>query len=111
MTVFRQLARICCATTDPGHGKARPGKESLWNRTLTLTASSRICPSACMSVVTSPWPLGTPSVPNDEEDHVLGRGWAVLDGDVPSGTIFVHLGDESGSAARRSGRKAGRKRK
>lgn len=48
---------------------------------------------------------------NDETEHVFGRGWAILNGDELNGTIFFHLGDESGFTARRDAKKSGRKRR
>jgi hypothetical protein len=42
---------------------------------------------------------------------LLGRGWAKLMGDQLHGTIFIHLGDESGFEARRvTEKKRSRKR-
>jgi hypothetical protein len=46
-----------------------------------------------------------------EDEQVLGRGWAVLDGDELHGMVFFHLGDESGFTARRVEEKPKRKRK
>lgn len=34
---------------------------------------------------------------------LTGRGWAKLEGDDLHGMIFIHLGDESGFVARRTG--------
>ncbi len=36
---------------------------------------------------------------NDELDPASGRGWAVLEGDVLKGRIFIHRGDDSGFTA------------
>jgi hypothetical protein len=38
----------------------------------------------------------------DEMDAVMGRGWAVLDGDKIEGAIFFHQGDESEFRATRT---------
>jgi hypothetical protein len=38
---------------------------------------------------------------NDEMDPAQGRGFAALDGDGLSGTIYIHHGDESGFAAKK----------
>jgi hypothetical protein len=38
---------------------------------------------------------------NDEIDLVMGRGWAVFDGDEIEGMLFFHRGDESGFRAKR----------
>jgi hypothetical protein len=45
---------------------------------------------------------------HDETEHVFGRGWAVLESDRLSGTIFFHFGDESGFTARRDAKKSRR---
>jgi hypothetical protein len=39
---------------------------------------------------------------NDEMDPAQGRGWAKLKDDELQGTIFIHLGDESGFVAKRA---------
>jgi hypothetical protein len=40
---------------------------------------------------------------NDEMmDQVLGRGWAVLEGEALHGMFFIHFGDESEFEARRA---------
>ncbi len=39
---------------------------------------------------------------NDECDPASGRGWAVRNGDVIVGRIFLHLGDDSAFTARRT---------
>jgi hypothetical protein len=46
---------------------------------------------------------------NDEEDHVFGRGWAMVEGDELAGMIFFHQGDESGFVAKRVKEKPKRK--
>ncbi|MBL9087411.1 MAG: hypothetical protein JNM10_09730 [Planctomycetia bacterium] len=38
---------------------------------------------------------------HDEADMASGRGWAVLDGDVLKGRIYIHLGDDSAFTAAR----------
>lgn len=38
---------------------------------------------------------------SDENDPASGRGWAVVDGDVMTGRIFFHRGDDSSFTARR----------
>ena len=38
---------------------------------------------------------------NDEMDHALGRGWAVIEGDQIEGTLFFHGGDSSAFRAKR----------
>jgi hypothetical protein len=48
---------------------------------------------------------------NDEMDPAQGRGWAVLEDDELHGTIFIHLGDESGFVAKRAKPQKGSKRK
>ncbi|WP_201750337.1 hypothetical protein [Tautonia marina] len=45
---------------------------------------------------------------SDEMDPAMGRGWAVLEGDLLFGKLFFHLGDESafraeGAASSRGG--------
>jgi len=47
----------------------------------------------------------------DEDEQVLSRGWAVLDGDEMNGMIFFHHGDESGFTARHTGKWTSRERK
>lgn len=37
----------------------------------------------------------------DENDPASGRGWAVVDGDVMTGRIFIHRGDDSAFTAKR----------
>lgn len=37
----------------------------------------------------------------DENEPTSGRGWAVVDGDVMEGHIFIHRGEESDFTARR----------
>jgi hypothetical protein len=37
----------------------------------------------------------------DEGDEVIGRGWAILQGDQLRGRLFFHQGDDSSFAARR----------
>ncbi len=39
----------------------------------------------------------------DENDPMSGRGWMQVDGDQAEGRIFIHLGDESGFKAERTG--------
>jgi hypothetical protein len=41
-------------------------------------------------------------VGQDEGEEVVGRGWALLEGDRLRGRIYFHLGDESGFLAERS---------
>ena len=53
---------------------------------------------------------GTPCIEfswdgNDEMDPAQGRGFATLDGDALSGTIYIHRGDESGFTARKQKRR------
>jgi hypothetical protein len=38
----------------------------------------------------------------DEDEAVMGRGWAVLKGDELHGMIFFHEGEESGFVAKKS---------
>lgn len=33
---------------------------------------------------------------HDENDSAGGRGWAIVDGDLMTGRIFIHCGDDSG---------------
>lgn len=35
----------------------------------------------------------------EEEDEILGRGWAMIKGRQMEGRIFMHMGDESGFTA------------
>lgn len=37
----------------------------------------------------------------DDNDRGSGRGWAVLDGGLLRGKIFIHLGEDSAFKARR----------
>ncbi len=37
----------------------------------------------------------------DDDDRGSGRGWAVVDGELMRGKIFVHLGEDSTFSARR----------
>ena len=46
---------------------------------------------------------------NDEEDHVFGRGWAMVEGDGLTGMIFFHQGEKSGFVAKRVKEKPKRK--
>jgi hypothetical protein len=41
-------------------------------------------------------------VGQDEGEEVVGRGWALLEGDRLRGRIYFHCGDESGFLAERS---------
>jgi hypothetical protein len=48
----------------------------------------------------------------DENDPASGRGWAVVEGDVMTGRIFIHRGDDSAfTAARGDVAKAARARR
>ena len=38
---------------------------------------------------------------NDENDSVLGRGWAIVQDDKMKGHIYFHLGDDSSFIARK----------
>lgn len=37
----------------------------------------------------------------DDNDQASGRGWAIVDGDVLTGRIFIHCGDDSAFTAQR----------
>ncbi len=37
----------------------------------------------------------------DDNDPACGRGWAVIDGDLMTGRIFIHRGDDSAFTAKR----------
>ena len=39
----------------------------------------------------------------DDNDPASGRGWAVVDGDVMTGRIYIHCGDDSAFSAKKQG--------
>ena len=48
---------------------------------------------------------------HDEDEQLLGRGWAIVDGDELRGMIFIHHGDESAFEAKKVTAKPVRKKK